>query len=70
MEAEDRLGFITDVSMLFAGKGERGHIARLAREAEGGSSKRSAKAGLRMDDQSGEAKESGAYVPGKSYEEA
>ena len=68
MEAEDRLGFIADVSMLFSSKGGRGHVARLARIAEG--EKGPAKGGLRMDDPSGKAVEAGTYVPGKSYEDA
>ena len=70
IEAELRLGNVVDLSMLFADKGERGHLARLAREAEGPRRQDGAAGGLMIDEGDGTRRESPVFIPGKSYVDA
>jgi hypothetical protein len=67
LEAEARLGFIADVSMLFASKSERGHIQELIRQAGDEEPARRRAGRLKMDDERGREKDAPAYVPGKTY---
>jgi hypothetical protein len=68
MEAESRLGFITDVSMLFAGKGERSHIQRLIKQSEDGpGTGGKKKSGMLVDNKNGIPQETTTFIPGESY---
>jgi hypothetical protein len=67
IEAETRLGFIADVSMLFADKNERGHIKDLIRQYEC-QTKPEVKTGKLMRDNSkGQGMETNKYIPGVTY---
>ncbi|MDR2141747.1 MAG: hypothetical protein LBR11_08170 [Deltaproteobacteria bacterium] len=67
LEAESRLGFIADVSMLFADKGERGHIDDLVKQTEDQELKEKPRSVLSMDNERGVPVESRGFIPGKSY---
>jgi hypothetical protein len=61
IEAEDRLGFIADVSMLFAEKKDKGHIQDLIKIANDRPET------LKIDDGDGNSVEATEFVPGKTY---